>query len=109
MAEFTRIGGAYFRQNQSGEMYAVSDPDTLKGLKTGQLPFNSVENTRGLSFSPGTSTSLPENTKTPDHMCFFLPSRCLSGGIYLLTVDSTISRYVFYQPCLRAVRPHMQE
>lgn len=57
MAEFTRIGGAYFRQSDSGEMYAVSDPDTLKGLKAGQLPFNSVENTRGLSFSPNLGNS----------------------------------------------------
>lgn len=74
MAQFTRIGGAYFRQDNSGELFAVSDPDTLKGLKLGQLPFNSVENTRGLSFATPEQTknqfmsqdSAPTNNKAPE-------------------------------------------
>jgi len=55
--QFTRVGGAFFRKGDSGELFAVTDRDTLNGLKAGQLPFNSVENTRGLSFSNSPTSS----------------------------------------------------
>jgi len=51
MANFTKVGQTFFRQDPSGQMFAVTDRDTLNGLKNGQLPYSAVENTRGLSFA----------------------------------------------------------
>ena len=48
---FTKIGETYFRKSDTGELYAVSDRDTLNALKVGSIPYNSVENTRGLTFA----------------------------------------------------------
>lgn len=64
MAQFKRIGGAYFRESDSGELFAVSDRETIQGLKAGQLPFNSVENTRGLTFGAPNSNA-PKSTSAP--------------------------------------------
>lgn len=50
MPSFTKWGDTYMRQDDSGQLFPVTDPDTLKGLKTGQLGYSSIENTRGLTF-----------------------------------------------------------
>ena len=63
MANFKKIGGAFFRESDTGELYAVSDPDTLRGLSKGQLSYNSVENSRGLSFAGQTTAPAPETNK----------------------------------------------
>jgi len=68
MSQFTKLGNTYFRQDNSGELFAVSDPDTLRGLQKGQLPYNAVENTRGLSFAGGNKTTdapAPAPTSAP--------------------------------------------
>lgn len=56
MANFLKIGQSYFRKDESGQLYPVSDTETLKGLKRQQLPYEVVENNRPLSFG-GTSQS----------------------------------------------------
>jgi len=65
---FLRIGpGSFFRQDSSGQLTAITEPTTLQGLKTGQLPFNAVESTRGLKFSNNSqSNTPPTNTPAPD-------------------------------------------
>lgn len=63
-ATFQRIGNAYFRQDESGQLYAVSDKDTLKGLQSGQLPYTSRGDTTGLRFGTDTSQIKPLNFGT---------------------------------------------
>ncbi len=68
--QFMKIGGTFFRQDDSGSMYAVSDPDTLTGLKDGHLPYNAIENNRGLSFSQPQASSQTQSsgaTQPPDN------------------------------------------
>lgn len=60
MNQFLKFGDTYLRQSDSGELYPIVDKDTIKGLKEGQLPYNSVENTRGLSFAGQNTASVPE-------------------------------------------------
>lgn len=64
--QFTKIGGTFFRQDDSGNMYAVTDTDTLSGLKAGSLPYNAIENNRGLTFSGQTTAAntAPATTAT---------------------------------------------
>lgn len=66
---FLRIGpGAFFRQDSSGQLTAVTEPETLKGLKSGNLPFSAVESTRGLKF--GDQQTTPQNNQTLDSRSF---------------------------------------
>jgi hypothetical protein len=65
---FTKIGETYFRKSDTGELYAVSDRDTLNALRVGSIPYNSVENTRGLTFAPTADVaggSSPVKTTAP--------------------------------------------
>ena len=50
MAEFKKLGDTFFLKGSSGQLTAVSEPETIKGLKTGQLGFESISNLRGLKF-----------------------------------------------------------
>lgn len=58
MSNFLKIGDAYFIQGHNGELTAVSDRDTLKGLKTGQLQH---------TVKPLTSKLRFDNDLTPDN------------------------------------------
>ena len=68
--QFTKIGDTFFRQDGSGQLTTVTDPDTMKGLKAGQLGYTAVENTRGLQFT-GTSS---ENQAANSRLSFSAPS-----------------------------------
>lgn len=37
MSNFVKISNSFFTQSDNGELTAVSDPDTIKGLKSGQI------------------------------------------------------------------------
>lgn len=65
MAQFIKQGNNFYRKDESGNMFAVSDPDTLKGLNGGQLPFQGIPNDRGLKFSEET-TPAPTTGSTSD-------------------------------------------
>ncbi len=54
---FVRVGQTYFRQDDSGQLYAVTDKDTMNSLKTGQLPYSSRGDSTGLSFASTPDTS----------------------------------------------------
>ena len=41
-SRFLKIGPAFFTEDAQGEAQIVSDPETLKGLKAGQLPFGNI-------------------------------------------------------------------
>lgn len=60
---FLRIGkDQFYRQDTSGNLTVVTDPDTMKGLKGGTLGFNAIESTRGLKFagpSPAQTSETP--------------------------------------------------
>lgn len=72
MSQFTKIGNAFFRQDDSGQLTAVTDPETMKGLKTGHLGYTAVENTRGLTFAnPGLTSSA---TQSRDQLNFGSPA-----------------------------------
>lgn len=61
MAQFVKVGQTFFRKDDSGQLYAVSDKDTMNALKQQSIPYEVAENTRGLSFGSPTKTST-----TPD-------------------------------------------
>lgn len=61
MPQFTKWGETWIRQD-GDNLYSVSDPETIKGLKSGQLPYASIETSRPLSFSvPKDNTSNQQN------------------------------------------------
>ena len=59
MKQFVRVGGAFFTQDDNGTLNYVSEPETLRGLKTGTLPYKSESTSRGLTFGGGADTSKP--------------------------------------------------
>jgi len=62
-SKFLKIGPAYYRQDTGGNLYAVTDTETLGGLKAGQLPYNSLENSRGLTFAGKTTSDIPASER----------------------------------------------
>ena len=61
MAQFIKQGNNYYRKDENGNLFNVSDPETIKGLSSGQLPFQGIPNDRGLKFADET-TPAPNNT-----------------------------------------------
>ncbi len=59
--QFIKQGQTFYRKDDNGNLYAVSDPDTIKGLNGGQLPFQGIPNDRGLKFAEET-TPAPTST-----------------------------------------------
>lgn len=72
MATFKQINGGFYRQDDNGHMYAVTDKDTITALKSGQIQYNSEPANRALTFADSGSPSLsgamgnsqPANTST---------------------------------------------
>lgn len=72
MASFKQINGGFYRQDDNGHLYAVSDKDTINALKSGQLQYNSEPANRALTFADSGTPSLsgamgnsqPANTST---------------------------------------------
>lgn len=64
MAQFQKVGSAYFRQDEFGQLYPVTDRDTLKGLTAGQLPYSARSNTEGLTFAAGNQSMAPSPRQT---------------------------------------------
>lgn len=63
-SQFTKIGPAFYRQDNEGRMYAVTDTDTLTGLKSGQLPYQAIETSRGLTFAGKTTEALTDSERS---------------------------------------------
>lgn len=57
MANFVKVGQTFFRKDDSGQLYAVSDKDTMNALKQQSIPYEVAENTRGLSFGTPSPSS----------------------------------------------------
>ena len=64
MAAFKQINGGFYRQDDSGQLYAVADKETLTALKSGQLAYSVEPNTRALTFADPNNPNY--NSKSAD-------------------------------------------
>ena len=92
MAQFTKIGNTYFRQDDSGQLFPVTDKDTQTGLDSGHLPYSAVENNRGLTFAstqtPSTNQSSSPSSSEPTDIASLIKTRLVSAlGSYRGVTD----------------------
>jgi len=59
MPQFIKQGNTFYRKDDTGNLYAVSDKDTISGLDSGQLPYFAIGSNRALSFAGETSSKSP--------------------------------------------------
>lgn len=78
MAQYIRLGQAYFTQADNGTLNYVGDPETIRGLRGGQIPYTSESTTRGLTF--GQSTSLSGGNQPSPYFQQGLNGALNSGG-----------------------------
>lgn len=84
MSQFTLIGKTYFRQDDSGQLFPVTDRETLTGLDSGQLPYNAVPNTKALTFAESKQEVSGKQTSTlsssePTDIASLIKSRLISS------------------------------
>ena len=60
MAQFIKYGNAFYRVDDKGAYLPITDPDTNKGLQSGQLPYTNQTLGKPLSFSSGTGTAVQD-------------------------------------------------
>lgn len=103
MAQFTKIGNTYFRQDDSGQLFPVVDKETTTGLDSGQLPYSAVQNTRGLTFASENQPS-PNQTNAPGRntdISSLIKSRLSSALLNYKGVTDTADLEVRRQSLLR--------
>jgi len=62
MPQFIKQGNSFYRKDENGSLYLVSDPDTMKGLGSGQLPYYAIGGNRTLKFADEPATQAPSST-----------------------------------------------
>ena len=62
--QFVNINGAYFQQTPAG-LQAVSDPNTIRGLQSGQIPSTSQAQAQAGKFATPATPATPATTAAP--------------------------------------------